>query len=171
MPADLARLFVPFGRASNARDANIPGLGLGLYVSRRLAEAHGGSLRATSDGEGHGSTFTLVLPVRARSQRPPFHLLVDEGYEVHMAETGQAGLVALGEFAPDLVLLDLMMPTMDGATFAREMERVHHPVPIVVLSGSREIFQLAQEMGAAGAILKPFDIDDFIRTVSGAIPG
>lgn len=61
--ADLARLFAPFARAANARDANIPGLGLGLYVSRRLAEAHGGSLLAASAGEGKGSTFTLALPL------------------------------------------------------------------------------------------------------------
>ncbi|MGE3961899.1 MAG: ATP-binding protein [Dehalococcoidia bacterium] len=60
---ELARLFAPFGRATNARDANIPGLGLGLYVSRRLAEAHGGTLTAASEGEGRGSTFTLVLPI------------------------------------------------------------------------------------------------------------
>jgi len=58
------RLFKPFGRASNARDANIPGLGLGLYVSGRLAEAHGGSLVAFSDGEGHGATFTVRLPLK-----------------------------------------------------------------------------------------------------------
>lgn len=62
---DRPRLFVPFGRASNAREANIPGLGLGLYVSRRLAEAHGGALVASSAGEGRGSTFTLVLPLPA----------------------------------------------------------------------------------------------------------
>lgn len=66
--ADLARLFAPFARAANARDANIPGLGLGLYVSRRLAEAHGGSLLAASAGEGRGSTFTLVLPLSAPQQ-------------------------------------------------------------------------------------------------------
>ncbi len=56
------RLFKPFGRASNARDANIPGLGLGLYVSSRLAEAHGGTLVASSEGAGRGATFTLRLP-------------------------------------------------------------------------------------------------------------
>ena len=65
---DLARLFAPFARAANARDANIPGLGLGLYVSRRLAEAHGGSLLAASAGEGLGSTFTLVLPLSVGRQ-------------------------------------------------------------------------------------------------------
>lgn len=63
LPAeDIPRLFTPFGRATNAREANIPGLGLGLYVSRRLAEAHGGALQANSGGNGLGSTFTLFLP-------------------------------------------------------------------------------------------------------------
>ncbi len=61
--SEAGRLFQPFGRASNARDANIPGLGLGLYVSHRLAEAHGGTLVAESGGTGHGSTFTLTLPL------------------------------------------------------------------------------------------------------------
>ncbi|MCB9483741.1 MAG: sensor histidine kinase [Dehalococcoidia bacterium] len=71
-PDELARLFAPFGRATNAREANIPGLGLGLYVSRRLAEAHGGTLLASSAGVGRGSTFTLVLPfVEAPTTDPP----------------------------------------------------------------------------------------------------
>lgn len=71
LPAhELDRLFSPFGRASNAREANIPGLGLGLYVSRRLAEAHGGTLLAESGGEDCGSTFTLTLPA---GSNPPSH--------------------------------------------------------------------------------------------------
>ncbi len=71
---ELPRLFAPFSRATNAREANIPGLGLGLYVSRRLAEAHGGSLVASSQGEGRGSTFTLTLPLVTTApphQSPP----------------------------------------------------------------------------------------------------
>jgi len=56
-------LFTPFGRATNAVSANIPGMGLGLYISRQLAEAHGGTLTASSPGESQGSTFTLVLPI------------------------------------------------------------------------------------------------------------
>ncbi len=70
-PEDLPRLFAPFARASNARDANISGLGLGLYVSRRLADAHGGSLMATSRGEGKGSTFTLTLPLSPAPSEEP----------------------------------------------------------------------------------------------------
>jgi signal transduction histidine kinase len=68
--AETARLFQPFGRASNAREANIPGLGLGLYVSHRLAEAHGGTLDAQSRGSGRGSTFTLTLPLMHMDDTP-----------------------------------------------------------------------------------------------------
>lgn len=69
--ADLGRLFEPFARASNARGANISGLGLGLYVSRQLAEAHGGALFADSPGEDGGSTFTLTLPLSQDAEHAP----------------------------------------------------------------------------------------------------
>ncbi len=58
------QIFVPFGRASNATNANIPGMGLGLHISRRLIETHGGTLRAESQGEGHGTEVILRLPVQ-----------------------------------------------------------------------------------------------------------
>lgn len=64
----LGTIFEPFGRASNAERANIPGLGLGLYLSRHIAEAHGGNLEATSEGEGRGSAFTFRLPCPAEGQ-------------------------------------------------------------------------------------------------------
>jgi PAS domain S-box-containing protein len=57
-----ARIFEPFGRAANATERNIPGLGLGLYISRQIVERHGGRLWAESRGEGHGTTFRLWLP-------------------------------------------------------------------------------------------------------------
>ena len=55
-------IFEPFGRAPNAAARNIPGLGLGLYISRQIAERHGGRLWAESPGEGKGTTFRLWLP-------------------------------------------------------------------------------------------------------------
>ncbi|GAC1323133.1 MAG: hypothetical protein NVSMB2_20680 [Chloroflexota bacterium] len=55
------RIFEPFGRASNALDRNIPGLGLGLYIGRRIAEQHGGRLWAESAGEGQGTAVSLWL--------------------------------------------------------------------------------------------------------------
>lgn len=58
------QIFVPFGRASNATDANIPGMGLGLHISRRLIETHGGTLHAESHGEGRGTEVILRLPMQ-----------------------------------------------------------------------------------------------------------
>jgi len=55
-------IFKPFGRAANASAQNIPGMGLGLYVCRRIAELHNGRLWAQSDGEGRGTTVSLWLP-------------------------------------------------------------------------------------------------------------
>ena len=63
LPAGVAeQIFQPFGRAANAQEANIPGLGLGLYICRRIAQQHGGTLWAESDGEGLGTTVMLRLP-------------------------------------------------------------------------------------------------------------
>ncbi len=59
------RIFEPFGRAQNATERNIPGLGLGLYISRQIVERHGGRLWAESRGEGSGTTFRLWLPALA----------------------------------------------------------------------------------------------------------
>jgi PAS domain S-box-containing protein len=74
LPAGAAEhIFQPFGRASNAAARNIPGLGLGLYVCRQIAEQHGGRLWAESPGETHGTTLSLWLPRRVADpvQEPP----------------------------------------------------------------------------------------------------
>jgi PAS domain S-box-containing protein len=60
---DLDLIFEPFKRARNAIDSSVPGMGLGLFISRNIAERHGGSLTAHSDGIGAGTTFRLWLPV------------------------------------------------------------------------------------------------------------
>lgn len=61
------RIFEPFGRAANAAGSNLPGMGLGLYICRRIAEAHQGSLCAFSRGEGRGTTMSLRLPIDGQS--------------------------------------------------------------------------------------------------------
>lgn len=60
------RIFEPFGRAANASGSNVPGMGLGLFICRRIAEAHGGTLVARSGGEGRGTTMCLRLPTEGR---------------------------------------------------------------------------------------------------------
>ncbi len=68
---DMHVLFTRYGRVRDARTANVPGMGLGLYLAKLIAEAHGGDLVAASPGRGLGATFTLVLPLagRPRHQR------------------------------------------------------------------------------------------------------
>jgi signal transduction histidine kinase len=64
-PGAAETIFAPFGRAENAIRENLPGMGLGLYISRQIAECHGGRLWAESEGEGRGTTMYLRLPNEA----------------------------------------------------------------------------------------------------------
>jgi signal transduction histidine kinase len=61
-PEEVESIFEPFGRAANAAASDLPGLGLGLYISRNIIARHGGRIWAESPGEGLGSTFTIWLP-------------------------------------------------------------------------------------------------------------
>jgi signal transduction histidine kinase len=67
---DMHVLFTRYGRIRDARTANVPGMGLGLYLAKLIAEAHGGELLAASPGRGLGATFTIVLPLSGRPRRP-----------------------------------------------------------------------------------------------------
>jgi len=66
---DMHVLFSRYGRIRDARTANVPGMGLGLYLAKLIAEAHGGDLLAASPGRGLGATFTIVLPLAGRPRR------------------------------------------------------------------------------------------------------
>ena len=67
---DMRVLFTRYGRIRDARTANVPGMGLGLYIAKLVAEAHGGELTVTSAGRGLGATFMLVLPLAGAPRRP-----------------------------------------------------------------------------------------------------
>lgn len=118
------------------------GLGIGLALARGLAEMHGGSLEAESDGADRGSTFIVRLPgctpvprsatpnaVAAARTVPRRVLVVDDnvdaaetlaelirlsGHQVETAHDGRAGLAAAARFRPEVALIDLSMPEMDG---------------------------------------------------------
>jgi K+-sensing histidine kinase KdpD len=62
-PGANASIFEPFGRAANAVDSNLPGIGLGLHIARTIVERHGGKITAESPGEGRGTTFRMLLPL------------------------------------------------------------------------------------------------------------
>ncbi|MBZ0232119.1 MAG: PAS domain-containing protein [Deltaproteobacteria bacterium] len=147
-PELLAHLFEPFvqGTTSSERSG---GLGLGLSIARSLVELHGGSIRAKSKGLHTGTTFSVRLPASAiapvRAQRVMVDarstprrrvLIVDdspevtemlgdllrlEGHEVSVAHDPTSAIELAAGAQPDVALIDIRMPGMDGATLARKL--------------------------------------------------
>jgi CheY-like chemotaxis protein/two-component sensor histidine kinase len=162
-PDRLDRIFEPFVHTGPRRTVGT-GLGIGLSLTKRLVDMHRGSIEAQSEGEGKGSTFVVRLPltpVPARAPlEPPFSdtrkreqyrilivddnqaaaqglekLLIRKGHEVQMVYDGQSALSAVPEIQPDVVLLDIGLPDMNGYEVARRL-RMHIPTPyIVALTG------------------------------------
>ncbi len=95
-------------------------------------------------------------------------VLSDEGYEVRRARNGREALDVLQFWVPDLIVLDFMMPIMDGRAFreAQRRDPAIADVPVVLISGAREIEQKGEEIGAVAAIEKPFDIESLLTVVS-----
>jgi two-component system chemotaxis response regulator CheY len=97
--------------------------------------------------------------------------LTDEGFEVREASNGQTALDALGEFQPDLILLDLRMPVMDGWEFSRRYASLPgHHVPIVAFVAGLNTEQDCAGLAPATILTKPFDLDDLLNAVRGQLP-
>lgn len=91
-----------------------------------------------------------------------------DGYDVSVATDGLEALDQVSADRPDLILLDLMMPRMDGYAFAAELRRRETlpKVPIVVLTADGRIRQKADRMGAEGFLSKPFDVSTLLTEVA-----
>ncbi|MCI0670589.1 MAG: response regulator [Myxococcaceae bacterium] len=93
-------------------------------------------------------------------------LLDDAGYDVVTAADGAEALRRVEEAPPDVILLDMRMPVMDGWTFARELHaRYGDRFPLVVVTAAEDARARAREVGARDVLGKPFDIDDLLLTV------
>ncbi len=89
-----------------------------------------------------------------------------EGFDVRTAQHGREALERVAESMPDLILLDIKMPVMDGRTFAVEFKARHGgSAPIVVMTAAEHAASRAQEVGAKGWIAKPFAYDELVKTV------
>ncbi len=94
--------------------------------------------------------------------------LVDEGYDVMSATDGKDALAVLERWVPDVIVLDLMMPVMDGWTLARRV-RASYAVPIIALSAVNELPRHATALGLSDFVAKPFDLDKLLPKISRAV--
>jgi signal transduction histidine kinase len=150
-PQQLQPIFQMFNQADRSLERTAGGLGVGLALSRRLVELHGGTIEARSGGEGQGAEFIVRIPAGGvpaergstseghaarRGNGPRRILLVDDnadfadslaavlrgiGNEVRVERDGAAGLAAAAQFRPDFAFLDIGMPGMNGFDLARRL--------------------------------------------------
>ena len=96
--------------------------------------------------------------------------LTDEGFDVATAPHGAAALDLVGQIQPDVILLDLSMPVMDGWEFSAAYRRLPGPhVPVVALTAATDAVGAVQEIGAAGTLAKPFALDDLLAIVQNVL--
>src|SRR5205085_1010905 len=95
-----------------------------------------------------------------------------EGYSVREAASAEAGLAAMEDARPDLVLLDVMMPQVDGWEMLRRVQERHGigAIPVVMFSGQVESDEAARERGAQGFVGKPFDLQQLIDQTKQVLP-
>ena len=93
--------------------------------------------------------------------------LTDEGWTVRQAADGQEALDLLATWRPDVILLDLMMPRMDGWAFRAAQRTLARSVdlPLIILSANHQAESAAATLGAAAFIAKPFNIDHLVATI------
>ena len=90
-----------------------------------------------------------------------------EGHQVMTAPDGAAALEAIAVSPPDVILLDMKMPVMDGWAFARAYREAPGPhAPIVVVTAAQDAASRAAEVAADGHLPKPFDLDELFRVVA-----
>jgi CheY-like chemotaxis protein len=100
-------------------------------------------------------------------------ILEAEGFEIRRARNGKEALERLEPDPPQLILLDLMMPVMDGWEFAQRLRQrgTLSNIPIIVLSADRNVGSKAQDIGAVGYLAKPFELNELLEMVHRALNG
>ncbi len=176
------------------------GLGIGLALARRLVELHGGSIAAESGGRGSGSSFTVRLPAEgggSAAEAPAAEgreavaaarrvLLVEDnpdsaealrellllwGHEVEMAPDGPTALAAAPLFRPDVVLLDIGLPGMDGYEVARALRRDERFTGLLLVAltgfGQAKDKEMAFQAGIDLHFTKPVDLAALEKLLAG----
>jgi CheY-like chemotaxis protein len=194
----LDKVFDLFTQVSPSIDRNTGGLGLGLTLVKHLTEMHDGSVSAHSDGPGRGSEFTIRLPLMADTQNTPVPeppaspqvgrhriLIVEDsedvrellveclqslGHEVFSAADGLQGAARFASVQPEIALVDVGLPGIDGYELARRIraqpggDKAH----LVALTGygGQEVKREAENAGFNLHLTKPVDIEGLIGVLA-----
>jgi signal transduction histidine kinase/CheY-like chemotaxis protein len=203
IPADLlSRVFDLFVQGPQEVDRGNGGLGIGLALVRSLVGMHGGRVSAHSDGPGKGSLFRVHLPAQAADSAAPRAdaprakkagrsrriLLVDDngdalemltellrgaGHEVRSVSDGPAALEAVADFRPELAILDIGLPAMDGYDLAARLrERMGAETPVLVALtgyGQEADRRRSESAGFALHLVKPVEAREILATIEGGL--
>ncbi len=193
-PDLLPHIFELFSQATRTLERSAGGLGLGLPLVKRVVEMHGGTVTASSAGPGQGSEFVVKLP-RLRERRSAEReggnrkakddavrrvLVVDDevdsatmlatilgmrGHQTQVAHDGEAALEAARAFEPDVVLLDLGLPKMNGYEVARRIRDASdgRRVLLVALTGYEADPERLEHAGFDRHLIKPPDMDTLTK--------
>ena len=198
-PEAKARVFELFTRVHPSDHIKTSGLGIGLSLARKLIELHMGEIEVRSEGVGTGSEFIVTLPAAAALAAPKQDtasprvapgtrrrvmvvddnrdaaeslgmLLEMENCTVSVAFDGPQALEALPAFHPDIVLLDIGMPGMDGYELARRMRTTPGGTELVLVAltgwGQADDKKRAMDAGFDEHLTKPVDPDLLARVIT-----
>lgn len=191
-PESLTRVFEMFSQVDRSIERSSGGLGIGLALVKALVEKHGGTVTADSPGQGHGSTFTVTLPIlpsgepaaateaagSAASSTPPRRVLVVDdnrdsaqsmavmlklvGNEVAVAHDGVEAVEITASFQPDVILMDVGMPRLNGHDATRYIRAQHsgRAIRIIALTGWGQAADRASSKAAGcdGHLVKPVSL-------------
>jgi signal transduction histidine kinase/ActR/RegA family two-component response regulator len=194
---ELGRLFTMFSQVSSGNRSE-GGLGIGLALVKGVVELHGGTVRAQSGGLGKGSQFIIRLPLaeaanaaiestQVESPAAPFGklrvlvaddnkdaadslalLLSGDGHEVRTAYTGSGAVSVAETLRPDVALLDIGMPELDGFSVAKAIRQRRGGTEVCLIAvtgwGQEDDKRRAHEAGFAMHLTKPVD-PDRVRTI------
>jgi CheY-like chemotaxis protein/two-component sensor histidine kinase len=197
-PEHLSAVFEMFTQVNRSDRRTQGGLGIGLTLVRSLVDAHHGSVVAKSEGVGRGTTFEVRLPLVVDQQPLADEpgalrtfpgcrvLVVDDNHDaadmlgmllrsleatVRTVHSGPEALAVIDEFDPEVVLLDIGMPFMDGYEVARRIRtaRGHHVLLIALTGwGQEEDVRRAERAGFDQHLVKPPDLERLGRLMTQA---
>ena len=204
IPTDrLPYLFQMFSQVAPALERAQGGLGIGLALVRGLVELHGGTVEARSEGPGKGSKFVVRMPIVARhalalaarapegegERRPQKVLVVDDnrdateslthllrlmGHEIRAAYDGLEAVEAALDFAPDVVLLDIGLPIMNGYEAARRIRKQPRGEEIRLVAvtgwGQDSDKRRALQAGFDHHLTKPVSVEDLESVLHASRP-